>query len=598
MITPLTAEAPGLDAVLARLRDDDALGQLVERRGRMAELATEAGDVKLDWVDQVAWLLAHPDAQARVEGVAAGLRQAGIRHVVWAGMGGSVQCVRSLVGLGLFEGSDVEVHPLDSTDPAALNRLLGELIQEGSLAGALRRTVMVGVAMGMTSEEPITHLEWFDALLREHRVPDPASHILVMALPGSFLEQFAQRVGARQLPIQPDGASHIPGRMSAPSTHVFLLPASLALGPGELRQVLERCQEEFLLGPGLEPGRRAQLVVDDPFVRLAGWLHLQIEAGRDMVLLDLGPGEHALGPWIEQIIEESLGKAGRGLLVFPDQDLAAASAWPDRFSLLRIGAGSGQRLPDRPLAELALGGERLKVDRLAELARFFAGWSLAVAVLGYLRGITFAGQPAVEAYKRYARELRDRPGPLSSPVEQLIPAAGGGLTLAIGGLEAAEPGLSAAVLARAESLGGGPAAALAATIAILREEGRLGYLDATLNAEPVGPLWEAIAAGARRLGALLQRPVKVRSGPRDYHSTEQSETDGPPDLLSLRFLVRNTEAVSSGTYSSRFLHAQALGTVAAMRDAGRPVLLATLESRADVAEAQDLFSAAAHLLSA
>jgi hypothetical protein len=95
---------------------------------------------------------------------------------------------------------------------------------------------------------------------------------------------------------------------------------------------------------------------------------------------------------------------------------------------------------------------------------------------------------------------------------------------------------------------------------------------------------------------ILQRPTKIRSGPRDYHSTEQSETDGPPELLSLRVLVRDPETVMAGEYSPRFLHAQALGTVFAMRDAGRPVLLATVR-RVDGADAlvELLDGAASHL---
>jgi hypothetical protein len=80
---------------------------------------------------------------------------------------------------------------------------------------------------------------------------------------------------------------------------------------------------------------------------------------------------------------------------------------------------------------------------------------------------------------------------------------------------------------------------------------------------------------------VLRRPVKLRWGPRDYHSTEQSETDGPPGVLSLRVLVRRSEPVAAGEYADRFLHAQALGTVRAMREAGRPPVLAMLEDAGD-----------------
>ncbi len=579
----MSAGLAALDAALARLREEDVLGELLERRGRTAELATEAGDVKLSWVDQLAWSLDHPEVLAEIEALAASLRGR-FRHLVWAGMGGSVQTVHSLRRLGLLDAAGLTVHPLDSTDPAALNRLLRAL--GGDLAG----TVMVGVSMGMTSEEPISHLRWFTGLLAGAGVPNPGDHVLVMTLPGSFLDEFARAHGSRRVDIQPDGESHTPGRMSAPSTRVFLLPAALALGEGagRLGAVLERAQAEYGLRPGLTRAERDALAAADPFVRLAAWLSAQVDAGRDMVLLDLPERWRGLAAWIEQVVEESLGKGGRGLLVFPGQDLAAARAWPDRSVVLRVDEGNGGGgAPGRPLALLRLAQEPGTAERLAAAARVFAGWDLAVALFGRLQGITFAGQPAVEGYKRYARELRDAPGPLPYPEDAQVSDRNGRLVL--------YHGASGLDLAAA----GDPAAALAAACSRLLEAGGLGYLDVTLNAEPDGPLWERLRWLATDFANhRLARPVKVRSGPRDYHSTEQSETDGPPDLLSLRVLLRRHETVAAGDYDDRFLQAQALGTMLAMRDAGRHVLLAMLDRAEDATALDDLFSGAAARLGA
>src|SRR5262249_9517922 len=123
---------------LERLRSDDALGQLLERRGLMAELATEAGDVKLDWVDGIARALEDPARLDGVEAAAADLAR-GRSHLVWAGMGGSVGTVHALRGAGLLDTAAVAVHPLDSTDPAALNRLLAAI-------GDVERAAMIGVS--------------------------------------------------------------------------------------------------------------------------------------------------------------------------------------------------------------------------------------------------------------------------------------------------------------------------------------------------------------------------------------------------------------------------------------------------------------------
>ena len=521
-----------IDDVIAQLQREDVIGQILERRGRMAELATEAGDVKLDWSDQVAWALAHPAAIDGVQELARSIRSR-FDHVVWSGMGGSIGAVHALKGLGLFAASGFEIHPLDSTDPAALNRLLG------AIGGALDRTLMVGVSMGMTSEEPITHLRWFDELLNHHEVERPSEHVMVMTLPGSYLDKFAAERGSERIDIQLNGASHTPGRMSAPSTRVFLLPAALAQ-PGRLREVLRSCPE---LAPAM--------LETDPFVRLAASLSIQIDAGRDMLVLDLPPRWAAVAPWVEQVVEESLGKGGRGLLIFHDQDLESAGEWPDRFSILRVDEGSGASLPDRPLISLKLGGVEM-----ATTARFFAGWDLAVALVGYLQGITFAGQPAVELYKSHARRLRDAPGELPYPSDNVTPAS------------------------------------LAAAVA-----NGLGYFDLTINADPAGALWDAAQKKGRWFGnEVLHRPVKIRSGPRDYHSTEQSETDGPPDLVSLRVLIKDPEKIKEGNYSARFLHAQALGTLFAMRDAGRPVLLATFHRSAAANALTDLINDTAKIL--
>ncbi|HXM57490.1 MAG TPA: hypothetical protein VOB72_18980 [Candidatus Dormibacteraeota bacterium] len=544
MLAALEAEAPGLAAALERLRTEDALGQLIERRGRMAELATEDGDVKLDWADGVARAL-EAAALADVDALAASIRAAGVRHLVWSGMGGSVQTIHALRGSGLLAGAGLDVHPLDSTDPAALNRLLR------TIGGELDRTLVVAVAMGMTSEEPVTHLEWLDALLRVRGVADVGRRLIVMTLPGSSLDRFASERGVRRLDLQLDGQSHTPGRMSAPATRVFLLPAALALPVGGLGEVLARCQAEHRLSRSLDAAERDAVAAGDPFVRLAAWLHAQMGEGRDMLVLDLPDRWRPLAPWVEQVVEESLGKGDRGLLVFHGQE--AVEGWADRHAVLRFDEGGGLVPGGAPVAvlRLAVGGG------LAGAARFFVGWELTVALVGYLDGITFAGQPAVEAYKRHARELRLSEGPLPYPPDA-VDAAG-----------------------LAPVLAGTARAALAS--------GRLAYLDLTVNADAGGGAWDAARGEALRLGnRVLRRPVKLRWGPQDYHSTEQSETDGPPGVLSVRVLVRRTESVAAGDYSDRFLHAQALGTVRAMREAGRPPVLVVLN---DVSEAAALAAA-------
>ncbi len=123
-----------------------------------------------------------------------------------------------------------------------------------------------------------------------------------------------------------------------------------------------------------------------------------------------------------------------------------------------------------------------------------------------------------------------------------------------------------------------PARQLAAVVRTLRDRSCLAYLDLTVNGDPAGPGWDRLHDALRRLAnGVLGVPCKIRSGPRDYHSTEQSQVDGPPEMLSLRVAVRDLPAVPAGDYDDRFFQAQSLGTVLALRDAGRPVVLALLD---------------------
>src|SRR6266705_2507812 len=93
-------------SALQQLIEDDAVGQLRRRDGLMATLGSEDGTHKLDWVEGVARLLAHPTQLEEVEAEARDIWQRGIRHMIWAGMGGSVIAVRVFCELGFCSSGD------------------------------------------------------------------------------------------------------------------------------------------------------------------------------------------------------------------------------------------------------------------------------------------------------------------------------------------------------------------------------------------------------------------------------------------------------------------------------------------------------------
>src|SRR5260370_10202281 len=110
-----------------QLIKDDAVRQLRQQQGLMATLGSEDGALKLDWVEGVQRLLTDNAMLEQVETEAREIWERGIRHIIWAGMGGSIMAVRVLLDLGFCRSRDnghVTTYPLDITDPAALNGCL------------------------------------------------------------------------------------------------------------------------------------------------------------------------------------------------------------------------------------------------------------------------------------------------------------------------------------------------------------------------------------------------------------------------------------------------------------------------------------------
>ena len=612
----MTNDNPTLSA-LQQLVEDDAVGQLRRRDGLMATLGSEGSALKLDWVEGVARLLADPAQLEEVEAEARDIWQRGIRHMIWAGMGGSVIAVRVLCDLGFCSSGDkgqVTIYPLDSTDPAALNGIVRKIAEAKNLAlptgeessdptflrALLADVMMVGVAMGMTSEEPITHLEWFTDLLKQAGLR-PAERLLVMTLPDSYLDRFAHEQQAPSRPLQPDGGTGTGGRMSAPTTRVFLLPTALYLTThfpdqsGQLRSVLQHAWDEYNLELATSHP------TEHPFVQLGAALSAASSYGACRLLLRMPEGWQAFVSWLEQLMEESLGKGGKGVVVFDDQTLNQAAPGYEQGGMLyvRVVTEATQAGEDQLfiLSQPSLASKEPH-DRLAALAASFLGWQLSMALYGYLQRITFAGQPAVENYKSRARALRTQHDPLQV-VSNWSPALQDGiLTLLVpqramsqdaqlhidpqrrdSETPGQEPALSLTASAFARAL---QEAASTDDTHRYPQGVSLSYLDLTVNGEAQRSLLAVLDKHVHTIGnKLLGIPVKLRKAPADYHSTEQSEMDGPPSLVSLRLVARNSEACLLGSYTTTFLHAQAVSTWQAMMELGHPCFLLVIDGFLD-----------------
>jgi hypothetical protein len=178
------------------------------------------------------------------------------------------------------------------------------------------------------------------------------------------------------------------------------------------------------------------------------------------------------------------------------------------------------------------------------------GWQLAVAVLGHLAGTNIVDEPAVEDYKARARTLRADADPLARAV------ADGAVDWTARAPERLEP-VAAALVAGA---------------------GELSYLDVTVNGELSPAIRSVVAQRVHRLGNdVLGVPVKLRRAPAAYHVSEQCQLDGPPGVVSLRFVARDSRGARRGDYPPRFLHAQAVATWQAMTARGRACTLIVVD---------------------
>jgi hypothetical protein len=112
--------------------------------------------------------------------------------------------------------------------------------------------------------------------------------------------------------------------------------------------------------------------------------------------------------------------------------------------------------------------------------------------------------------------------------------------------------------------------------------GRIGYLDLTINGEAAPAVWSMLEDRLHEISnGMLGVPLKLRRAPAAYHATEQSEMDGPANLVSLRLLARRHEPSILGSYNDTFLCAQAVSTWQAMIEQGRNCFLLVFDGAFD-----------------
>ncbi len=465
---------------------------------------TEITD-RLGWLDVVGRVA---DDAAVIRREVTRLRELGVTDVLLVGMGGSSlypMVLRSLAG-HTATGPGFRLHVLDSTDPGAVHAI-DEALPWGTSA-------LIAASKSGSTLETVSHLHHFGARIGATGARARAERVLVITDPDSALDRQAHADGLQGIVHgQPD----VGGRFSA-LTPFGMLPAAL-LGIDPVAHV-------EAAAPMLDTARQDTLEANAP-AALGVAMASAFRSGRDKLVVVLPPEAAPFGWWIEQLVAESTGKHGVGLLPIVDTSADQFVGGADRFFVV-VG---DQRVPDH------IGGYapvvRLPWPGLDGLAGEVVRWEVATAVAGALMGINPFDQPDVAR----AKEATQR---------------------ALAGEDVLEPT--------------GSLDDVVAHIAAGSYLGLLGFVT------PGGADEARMHAAAERLRAELNVPVTVGIGPRYLHSTGQLHKGGPATGVFAMVVGDDPVDVaipSAGYTFGRLKRAQATGDIQALREVGRPVVRVT-----------------------
>jgi glucose-6-phosphate isomerase len=494
--------------------------------------AEAEASTRLGWVEAVS--VSRP-LVPEILALRAELRAKGITRVVLAGMGGS-----SLAPEVIARTAGVPLTILDSTAPGQVLAA----IDGDAESGGLVQTVLVVSSKSGSTVETDSAKRAFEAAWRDLGI-DPVERIVVVTDPGSPLDEAARAAGHRVFNADPT----VGGRYSA-LTAFGLVPTGLA--GADIAELLDEAEASLL--------ELAIDSADNPGLVLAA----AIAGGQDgngaqdgnralsrrdkLGLVTDGTHIAGLPDWIEQLVAESTGKEGTGILpvvllpVSPELE----SAPPDLQIVRFVEDANEFHFRERHEGEILVSGS---------LGAQFIVWEYATAIAGRMLGINPFDQPDVESAKTATRGLLDaRPAPAAPAF------TAGGVEVRV-----SDPALAAS---------GTVAGVLDALWARLPEDGYVSiqaYVD-RLTLPHLEGLRELVAADSGR-------PTTFGWGPRFLHSTGQYHKGGPANGVFLQILERtdvDLEIPGRPFTFGQLIEAQAAGDASVLADHGRPVVTLTL----------------------
>lgn len=537
-VTAAGAAAVAVAEHAPRLADERAASRIAAQDPTLWEPAAQVASAR-----RLGWTALHATTRAilpALDALRAELAAEGIDRVVLAGMGGS-----SLAPEVITANAGVPLVVLDSTDPGQVRT---------ALAGDLARTVLVVSSKSGGTVETDSQRRVFEAAFTAAGL-DATRHIVVVTDPGSPLEAAAQAAGYRAVFLADPSVG---GRFSALSAF-GVVPSALA-GVDVAGLLDEATAVADILAEDAE---------SNPALVLAAAIAGTSPLRDKLVFTDDGSGLVGLADWAEQLVAESTGKSGTGLLPVvthspagdpPELTSPAADVLGVRLVALV------DEVDDMSDDAAAVLGHEITVA--GALGAQFLLWEYATAIAGRLLGINPFDQPDVESAKSAARNILD-----AAPE----PAA-----LTEAGIEVrATPGLLDGV----DDVEG----AIAALLGTLGPDGYLAvmaFLDREANAD--------LATVRDALATRTGRPVTFGWGPQFLHSTGQLHKGGPPVGVYLQLTGETAEdlEIPGRPFTfGRLIAAQAAGDAAALAAHGRPVLRLHVADPAALARVTELLQA-------
>jgi len=375
-------------AVKTTLGDWKTCGKMQRLWRRDATLWTGDDEAKwLGWLDITEDEIAHP---IQLRGLAKEVWSAGFKDILLLGMGGSSLCPEVLwMTFGKTAGYP-DLHVLDSTDPAQVKTFESKI-------DIARTLFIVSSKSGSTLEPNIFKQYFFERAKQAVGAANAGSHFIAVTDPGSKMQQVAEADHFRLVFF---GRPSIGGRYSALSNFGMIPAAAMGV---DTKKFLDRTQEMVrACGP-------AAATEENPGAMLGIILGTAAQSGRDKVTIITSPDISDLGAWLEQLLAESTGKVGKGIIPVDREELAAPEIYGnDRvFAYVHTEHGIDVK-QDAKLAALEKAGHavvRISMADIYDLGAEFFRWEIATAVAGSIIGIDAFNQPDVEASKIATRNL-------------------------------------------------------------------------------------------------------------------------------------------------------------------------------------------------